>query len=46
MWPSARRGTAWRFTNDGERIFSRCGVPPPLLTIRNPSSPFGFSAEK
>src|SRR5208282_2696681 len=33
MWPLAMTGSACRFTNDGARIFSRCGVPPPLLTM-------------
>src|SRR5207244_11100302 len=31
MWPGKTAGNTLRFTNDGARIFSRCGVPPPLL---------------
>src|SRR5439155_9133980 len=33
MCPGKTAGNTLRFTNDGARIFSRCGVPPPLLSM-------------
>ena len=33
MWPGRIFGRMERFTKDGARIFSRCGVPPPLLAM-------------
>ena len=33
MWPGSRCDRMLRFTNDGERIFSRYGVPPPRLMM-------------
>src|SRR5689334_8953025 len=31
MCPGSSFGKMLKFTNEGARIFSRCGVPPPLL---------------
>src|SRR5689334_23062255 len=33
MWPGSRCDRMLRFTNDGARIFRRCGVPPPRLLM-------------
>src|SRR5687767_14909431 len=31
MCPGNRKGSTLKFTNEGARIFNRCGVPPPRL---------------
>src|SRR6266581_5799221 len=33
MQPGSNSGKMLRFTNDGARIFNRCGTPPPLLLM-------------
>src|SRR5437867_3895728 len=33
MQPGSNSGKMLRFTNDGARILSRCGTPPPLLLM-------------